>query len=82
MSKNVLCTQCRTEITPKMETPGHFAIELALWFVFLLPGFIYSIWRLIAKKKICPVCSSTTFVPLNSPAARSIRGDNTYQGAL
>ncbi|HMJ88465.1 MAG TPA: hypothetical protein VK530_01545, partial [Candidatus Acidoferrum sp.] len=51
---------------------GSIAIELVLWLLFCLPGIIYSVWRLTARKKVCPVCNSDALVPENSPRGRQL----------
>jgi len=35
-------------------TKGHFALEFVLWLCFLVPGIIYSIWRLTTRRETCP----------------------------
>lgn len=52
----ISCPNCGYKGKPKRHTSGYFAIELALWLFFLLPGFIYSIWRLTTQQYICPQC--------------------------
>lgn len=49
MAKAVHCPRCGFDGYTKTVTPGSFAMELFLWLLFLLPGFIYSIWRLTAR---------------------------------
>ena len=59
MSKSMIihCPNCKYEGPGKYFTKGSFLIELCLWFIFIVPGFIYSIWRLTNKGYICPRCS-------------------------
>ncbi len=52
----VYCPNCNYEGKAKSETPGYFLIELILWACFLLPGFIYSIWRLCSRQDVCSAC--------------------------
>lgn len=64
-----ICRNCLSQVQPKRETPGSFLVELILWLMCLLPGLIYSLWRLSSRKIVCPACRSEQLVPLNSPAA-------------
>lgn len=53
----IACPNCKYEGKPKTKTPGSIFIELILWLFFILPGLIYSIWRLSNRHKICPRCN-------------------------
>jgi len=64
-----LCKSCGKSVKPVTVTPGSFFIELLLWLLMLLPGFIYSIWRLTARHKACPACKSKDIIPIGSPLA-------------
>jgi len=64
------CPTCGTVAPPRSFTKGSFVYELALWICFLLPGVLYSIWRLTSRTKGCPACRST-MIPLDSPKARA-----------
>ena len=65
------CPNCGTVAVPKRQMKGSFIIELLLWCFFLLPGLIYSIWRLATKCNACPACGFENVVPLDSPVARA-----------
>ena len=39
---------------------------------FLVPGLIYSIWRLSARKDACPACHGVHLVPADSPAGAQL----------
>jgi hypothetical protein len=52
----IKCTNCEFEGEAKTYTPGSILIELILWFFFLIPGLIYSIWRIGSRQKVCPRC--------------------------
>lgn len=70
--KEVHCLKCGFVGKPKNETPGSFIFELFLWFCFLLPGLIYSIWRITNKKLICRYCKHhDQLIPADSPSLRS-----------
>lgn len=65
-----LCLKCGTVTFPKKEVPGSIAIELILWLFFIVPGLIYSIWRLSNKRLVCSACGHRDIVPADSPAAK------------
>ncbi len=69
------CANCGTVGAPKRSTKGYFVLEVVLWLFFLLPGLIYSVWRLSTKTWVCPSCAAPNMVPLDSPRARSARAD-------
>jgi hypothetical protein len=41
----------------------------------ILPGIIYSIWRLTTRGECCKACEATQLVPLNSPIAQKFMKD-------
>ena len=45
---------------------GSHVLEKMLWCFLILPGIIYSTWRLITKENVCPTCSSFAVFPINS----------------
>lgn len=64
------CTTCGTEARAKPTTRGSLAIEIVLWFLLIVPGLIYSLWRLSTRRPVCPACGGTALVPPDTPAAR------------
>jgi hypothetical protein len=74
-SKNyngMVCTNCGYQGQPQWQTQGSFLIELVLWLFLILPGLIYSIWRLTSKQKVCPVCKNPTMIPALTPLGQKI----------
>lgn len=67
------CMMCGTEGTPKRITKGSTGIELILWLCVIVPGLIYSMWRLSSRQDACPACGSTQLVPLDTPVATKHR---------
>jgi hypothetical protein len=47
-------------------------IELILWICFIVPGLIYSFWRLSSRYDACSCCGSTALVPVDSPVGRTL----------
>lgn len=62
-----ICTMCGHVGRPKTITRGSFFIEIVLWLFFIIPGLIYTIWRLTTKGKTCPTCGNSSMIPLNTP---------------
>lgn len=72
MNENYICTSCGYKGKSKKWTKGSFGIELLLWFFFIIPGLIYSIWRLTNKVEVCPSCKQPTMIPLHSPMGQKL----------
>ena len=68
----LLCQNCGAVGRPTKRVKGSFLIELVLWLCFLVPGVIYSIWRLTTKELVCPQCGAPNMIPADSPKARTI----------
>ncbi|MBP8100953.1 MAG: hypothetical protein KAY54_03630 [Burkholderiaceae bacterium] len=66
----MVCTQCGQHGPAKSHTRGTMALELALWLMFILPGIIYSLWRLSTRANVCASCGSAALVAPESPAGR------------
>lgn len=74
MAAPVVCTRCLTTAPPKTYTPGSIIIELFAWLLLLLPGLVYSLWRISARYTGCSACGARETVPLGSPAAQRLVG--------
>ena len=71
-----VCTACGHLGTPKTHTEGSILIEIILWCTFLVPGLLYSLWRMTSGRKIvCEKCGNSTLVPKDSPMGRKILAD-------
>lgn len=62
-----ICPNCGAIGSPKTQVRGSFLVEIVLWICILLPGLIYSIWRISTKQKVCRTCGAPNLVPLDSP---------------
>ena len=71
----MICPICGHRGYSRTITPGSFLIELALWLFMIIPGLIYSLWRLSARKQGCPACGSSPMIPLNSPRGQQLDRD-------
>lgn len=74
-----ICKSCGTAGEPKTVTPGSILIEIFLWLMFLLPGVVYSVWRLTARHRACRSCGGAELVPLDSPIGRRLLSENPQQ---
>lgn len=63
----MICPNCGTRGEPKTITKGNLAIELILWLCFLIPGLIYSIWRMTSKVQGCPSCGQPDMINVTTP---------------
>jgi len=68
----LVCTTCGHAGPPRVETRGNFLIEVIAWLAFIVPGLVYSLWRLSARRRVCAECGSAALVPLTSPVGRRI----------
>jgi len=64
------CPACGALTDGKLKAKGSMAVELILWLCFLVPGLIYSVWRMGSKQNVCTECQAPGLIPSNSPRAR------------
>ncbi len=76
MSDELVCTACGHVGSSKTITKGHFALEVVLWLCFLVPGFIYSVWRHTSRYEACPVCGNSKLLPKTAPMAQKFLREN------
>lgn len=72
----ILCTSCGHIGRSAKITKGSIFIELILWLCVLIPGLIYTTWRLTSRHEACPQCKSTTIIPVDSPMGRKFIQQN------
>lgn len=63
------CMTCGADTQAKTVTKGSMGVELLLWLCFIIPGLIYSVWRVSSRFDACSSCGATSLVPFDSPAA-------------
>lgn len=66
----MICPNCGTRGEPQMITRGSMGIEIVLWLCFIIPGLIYSIWRMSTKHPACPSCEQPGMIGVNTPNGR------------
>ena len=74
------CTTCGAEGAGRTKARGSMLVEVVLWCFFLVPGLIYSVWRISSKHKVCTTCGAATLVPLKSPVAQRARAAAAQPG--
>ena len=78
-TEDLLCLHCGYIGHPKNIVPGNVVLELILWLLLIVPGLIYSVWRLSAKYKACPKCHEKNMIPLDSPRAEKFMMENNVR---
>ncbi len=66
----IRCPNCKYEGIGELKAKGSFAVEIVLWLLLLVPGIIYSVWRLSNRRFVCPQCNFDHVVkigPVRSP---------------
>lgn len=76
MSDELVCTSCGHVGNSNTITKGHFALEVVLWLCFLVPGFIYSVWRHTSRYEACPICGNENLLPKAAPMAQKFLKEN------
>jgi len=72
---NQVCTMCGFVGAPRKVVRGSFWIEIILWLMFIIPGLVYSIWRLTTKKQVCPKCKNPTMIPIDTPMGQKFMSE-------
>lgn len=74
-----ICRDCGSVGRVKQITPGSIFIELILWCCFIVPGLIYSFWRLSKRHEVCAACGGQSIIPLDTPVGAKLAADSGYQ---
>lgn len=74
-SGSMICQSCGTRCEPRTITKGSLGIEVILWICFIIPGVLYTIWRLTTRHKGCPKCGSASVIPTDTPMGRKFISD-------
>jgi predicted RNA-binding Zn-ribbon protein involved in translation (DUF1610 family) len=62
--KQFQCPNCNWKGIPAVVAPGNIAVEILLWIFFIIPGLIYSVWRMASKYEACPKCKNRNIVQI------------------
>jgi len=71
-TKPMLCKQCGETGKPVVRARGSMGMELLCWALLIIPGIIYSVWRMTTKRKVCRHCGSEQIIPMTSPVAKQM----------
>lgn len=61
----VYCRACKRYSVSGLRK-GSLLIEIFLYFIYIAPGVIYSIWRRSGPATVCPVCYGNTLIPASA----------------
>lgn len=67
-----ICENCGSLTNGKDLTPGSLGVEIMLWLFLLIPGLIYSTWRLCNRKKGCPLCGESKIISVGTPRGQKL----------
>jgi hypothetical protein len=65
-----ICTNCGYEGKRKGIKPGSTTMEVLIWVTLFFPGPLYTLWRILGKRMVCPQCNEATMVKTNSPLGK------------
>lgn len=68
----MICPACGTRGEPKTITRGSLRIEILLWLLLIVPGVIYSLWRLTTRAEGCPACGQIGMIPVATPRGQQL----------
>jgi hypothetical protein len=71
-AEKVICRNCGSVAPAKTVSPRSLVIELILWFSYLIPGVIYTLWCRHQTHRVCSRCGSRDIVPADSPVGRKL----------
>lgn len=72
MNKSIFAPPATTLAFRYNTLPEVFWVELVLWILFILPGVLYSLYRMLSKKQVCTVCGSAIIIPVDSPKGKEL----------
>lgn len=79
MFKKYVCERCGYWGSPKTKVKGNASLEILLWIFFLIPGFIYSLWRSTQAYKVCSHCGSEKVYLEDSYEGKEIIAKHNYK---
>ena len=69
--ETMYCKRCGHVAEPVSHTKGSFVLEIVLWFMLIVPGLIYSTWRVTTRHKVRRHCGAEGLIPPDSPLAKN-----------
>lgn len=68
----MVCTTCGHHGPTVSRTRGSLLLEVVLWIMLIVPGVIYSVWRLTTRRPACSKCGGSTLVPADTPVGKQL----------
>lgn len=68
----VVCKDCGHVGLSKKKPKGSVVIEILLWFLLLVPGIIYSVWRTLNRTFYCSKCGEMRVTRADSPMGKAV----------
>lgn len=68
----MICPNCGTQGEPATATRGSIWIEIILWLCLIVPGLIYSLWRISTRGDVCGACGQKGLIPVKSPNGKRL----------
>jgi type II secretory pathway pseudopilin PulG len=73
---NLICTVCGYAGEANKKARGNGLVEFILWWFFIVPGVIYSIWSRGGNgKNVCQKCGSEKMIPLDTPMGQKLMAE-------
>ncbi len=51
---------------------GDYAMDMFLWFCVLLPGALYTLWRVSSRRDVCASCGNAGVIDPGSPRGQQL----------
>lgn len=67
-----VCTECGHLGHTVVVTRGALRTELILWLALIVPGLLYSLWRLTTRALGCQLCQGRHVIPASSPIGKKL----------
>ena len=69
-----VCATCGYKDKPDIYMRGSTKIEIVLWLIGIIPGFIYTAWRRKTAVMVCPHCETASMISTKSPHGSHLAG--------
>lgn len=75
--QQLVCTLCGYAGEAKQKARGNGLVEFILWWFFIIPGLLYSIWSRGGKgKSVCPKCGNDKMIPQDTPLGQKLMSEH------
>ena len=76
--KQFICQNCGCVDHPIKLMKGSFTTELALWYLLIIPGCIYALWRLLTRYDACPRCKKPSMISVDTPTGQQLLSEQKH----